>query len=95
MSIINPVFIFFLIMWLIPLVLSILAWFRYSTFVNCLEKRQEILRRLGLPVLPPRFDIDLEEPFFKWYARIGLLMVLIVTSFIFIIALLGSISDLK
>lgn len=92
---INCGLLFFLIMTVVFAVLSMIAWFSYSTFVSYMLKRQEILRRLGLPALGSRSRVDLEKPLFKTYIRITLLIGLLVASFPFVIMVLQFIGVLK
>ena len=95
MNEINCGLLFFLIMTVVFAVLSIIAWFSYSTFVSYMLKRQEILRRFGLPALGSRSRVDLEEPLFKTYIRITLLIGLLVASFPFVIMVLQFIGVLR
>ena len=71
----------FLLMTLFFAYLSFLAWFRYSTLVSYMMKRQALLRKLGILTLGPRSREELEGPLYKWISRIFFLVGLLIAAF--------------
>lgn len=75
--------------------LSFLAWFRYSTLVNYMMKRQALLRKMGIPTLGPRSRAELEGALYKWILRLFFLVGLLVAGFPTVVGVLDMLGFLK